>query len=81
MANEQKTVDPGRSRLTQEAFARNPPTAEDNYFHEEEERRLHPVKLGTPPTPATSTGPGESVGLLERLYRAVARAFNPDWRP
>jgi hypothetical protein len=75
-------VDSGRSRVTQDAFARYPPTAEDNYFHEEEERRLHPPKAA--PKGVQSPAPtekDESSSLWSRIYRALTRTFDTDWRP
>jgi hypothetical protein len=79
----EEPLEPGSAKITQKVFSRQPPTAEDEYFREEEEQRLHPPALGEPervrPAPPFVERPP---GFWRRLYRAIARRFDSeDWRP
>jgi hypothetical protein len=85
MANQAKAkrieepVEAGKSRVTQREFSRNPPTAEDEYFHEQEWSRLHPVNMEEPSVPKKPEP--EVKGFWRRLFRTLGRSFNSDWQP
>ncbi|MGK5089685.1 hypothetical protein WDW86_19200 [Bdellovibrionota bacterium FG-2] len=72
--------------LTPVMFARQRPSAEDEFFFEQSERSKEPASAAKGATfrapgekPASATEPTAS--LLERLLNALNRRMNTNWRP
>ena len=72
--------------ITPAMFARREPTAEDDYFQEQDRHHALEVKISQkeasnkaqPPSPPTSPEPNT---IWERLVRALTRQSKTDWRP
>ena len=83
--------EPSRATVSQTEFTRMPPTAEDDYFFEQERKRYLTlskeieVRGKAPPRPSVEQPPPQPVdrpgSIWQKIYRVFSKRFNLNWRP